>query len=157
MKNYRKLGFESKEAQAVTQSLNKLLANYHVHYQKLRNYHWNVEGHEFFELHEFFEQEYNAVKIQIDEIAERIRVFGKKPVSTLNEYLETSEIKETTTSLSSKEMSLEIISDFETLISLCIEAHEKTSEVGDLATSDLMISYIKRTEKSHWMLSSFIK
>lgn len=93
MKNYRKLGFDNEETKEIVESLNKLMANYHVHYQKLRNYHWNVEGHSFFELHEFFELEYNAVKLQIDEIAERIRVFGKKPVSTLKEYLEISEIK----------------------------------------------------------------
>lgn len=157
MKNYRKLGFDTEETTAIVESLNKLMANYHIHYQKLRNYHWNVEGHSFFELHEFFELEYNAVKLQIDEIAERIRVFGKKPVSTLKEYLAMSEIKETANDLKADEMGEEILSDFEMLISLCIEAHEKTALAGDLATSDLLIAYIKRTEKSHWMLSSFIK
>lgn len=157
MKNYRKLGFDSEETKEIVESLNTLMSNYHIHYQKLRNYHWNVEGHSFFELHAFFELEYNAVKIQIDEIAERIRVFGMKPVSTLKEYLEISEIKETNNSLVSEEMSKEILIDFELLISLCIDAHEKTSLAGDLATSDLLIAYIKRTEKSHWMLSAFVK
>jgi starvation-inducible DNA-binding protein len=157
MKNYRKLGFDSEETKEIVESLNKLLANYHVHYQKLRNYHWNVEGDAFFELHEFFELEYNAVKLQIDEIAERIRVFGKKPASTLKEYLEISEIKETDASLKSGEMAKEILTDFETIISLCIDSHEMTATTGDLATSDLLIDCIKRTEKSHWMLSSFIR
>lgn len=157
MKNYRKLGFDSEETNSIVVSLNTLMANYHIHYQKLRNYHWNVEGHSFFELHEFFELEYNAVKLQIDEIAERIRVFGKKPMSTLKEYLDSSEIKETSNSFNSEKMTKEILNDFETLISLCIDTHEKTAMAGDLATSDLMIAYIKRTEKSHWMLNSFIK
>lgn len=157
MKNYRKLGFDNEETKEIVESLNKLMANYHIHYQKLRNYHWNVEGHSFFELHEFFELGYNAVKLQIDEIAERIRVFGKKPVSTLKEYLEISEIKETKNSLKSEEMAKEVLNDFETVISLCIDAQEKAASIGDLATSDLLIAYIKRTEKSHWMLSSFIK
>jgi starvation-inducible DNA-binding protein len=155
MKNYRKLGFDSEEAKSVVEALNKLLANYHIHYQKLRSYHWNVEGHSFFELHEFFEQEYEAVKVQIDEIAERIRVFGKKPMSTLKEYLSLSEIEETGNDLNADEMSKEILSDFEIILSLCIDAHEKTTMVGDLASSDLLIAYIKRTEKSFWMLSSF--
>ena len=157
MKNYRKLGFDSQETKEIVESLNTLMANYHIHYQKLRNYHWNVEGHSFFELHEFFELEYNAVKLQIDEIAERIRIFGMKPISTLKEYLDISEIKETNNSLGSEEMTNEILNDFEMLISLSIDAHEKSSLAGDLATSDLLIGYIKRTEKSHWMLSSFIK
>jgi starvation-inducible DNA-binding protein len=157
MKNYRKLGFDTEETTEIVKSLNYLMANYHVHYQKLRNYHWNVEGHSFFELHEFFELEYNAVKLQIDEIAERIRVFGKKPVSTLKEYLEISEINETNNSLKSEAMAKEVLNDFETVISLCIDAHEKAMSIADVATADLLIAYIKRTEKSHWMLSSFIK
>ena len=157
MKSYRKLGFDSEETVKIVDALNSLMANYHIHYQKLRNYHWNVEGNSFFEFHEFFELEYNAVKLQIDEIAERIRVFGKKPVSTLEEYLKISEIKETSNSLTAEEMAIETLNDFETLISFCIDAHEKTAIAGDLATSDLLITYIKRTEKSHWMLSSFIK
>lgn len=157
MKNYRKLGFDSEEATAVIDALNNLLANYHVHYQKLRNFHWNVEGHDFFELHEVFEQEYDAVKVQIDEIAERIRVFGKKPVSNLSEYLKMSEIKEAAKNVKSGDMVDAILQDFEILISLLIDAHEKSAAVGDIATEDMLTAYVKRTEKMHWMLSAFNK
>lgn len=157
MKTYRKLGFDSDETKKVVEHLNTLLANLHVHYQKLRNYHWNVEGHDFFELHELFEQEYNAVKIQIDEIAERIRVFGKKPMSTLQEYLNTAEIKETGTDLTSKDMVTEILNDFEVLLSFMVDAVDAAENVNDLATEDLIIGYIKRTEKQHWMLTAFLK
>lgn len=157
MKNYRKLGFDSDEAKAVVDALDHLLANYHVHYQKLRNFHWNVEGHDFFELHGIFEQEYDAVKLQIDEIAERIRVFGKKPVSNLSEYLKMSEIEEASKEVKAPQMVDEVLRDFEILISLLIDAHEKSSAVGDVATEDLLTAYIKRTEKMHWMLSAFSK
>ena len=150
MKTYRKLGFDSEETKKVVEHLSILLANLHVHYQKLRNYHWNVEGHEFFELHELFEQEYNAVKLQIDEIAERIRVFGKTPMSTLKEYLDIAEIKETGTDLSAKEMGKEVLNDFEILLSFMINAVDAAENVNDLATEDLIIGYIKRTEKTHW-------
>lgn len=157
MKNYRKLGFGGEATSAIVESLNVLLANYHVHYQKLRNFHWNVEGHTFFELHEFFEQEYNQVKVQIDDIAERIRVFGKKPYSTLKKYLEISDIKESEKDVSAEDMMKQTLDDFETIISFLIDAHEKAAELGDVATEDLMTEYIKRTEKVHWMLSSFSK
>ena len=157
MKNYRKLGYGEDETKAIVESLNSLLANYHVHYQKLRNFHWNVEGHTFFELHEFFEQEYDQVKIQIDEIAERIRVFGKKPYSTLKKYLEVAEIEESENDLSAEKMMTETLNDFETILSFLIDAHEKAAELGDVATEDLLTEYIKRTEKVHWMLSAFSK
>lgn len=157
MKNYRKLGYGEDETKAIVESLNSLLANYHVHYQKLRNFHWNVEGHTFFELHEFFEQEYDQVKIQIDEIAERIRVFGKKPYSTLKKYIEVAEIEESENDLSAEKMMTETLNDFETILSFLIDAHEKAAELGDVATEDLLTEYIKRTEKVHWMLSAFSK
>jgi starvation-inducible DNA-binding protein len=155
MKTYRKLGFNAEETDEVVQSLNNLLANFHVHYQKLRNFHWNVVGSDFFELHAVFEGEYNQVKIQIDEVAERIRVFGKTPLSTLAEYLEVSEIKEVGTDLSSEKMVKEILKDFEILLTLMVETTEAADTIGDIATEDLITGYIKRTEKMHWMLTSF--
>ena len=85
LRTFAKLGFSHLETAEIVLNLNKLLANYHVHYQKLRNFHWNVEGPEFFELHQKFEEQYNEVKVNIDDIAERIRIFDKKPMSTLSE------------------------------------------------------------------------
>ena len=35
----------------VVLELNTLLADYHMYYQKLRNFHWNILGKNFFELH----------------------------------------------------------------------------------------------------------
>jgi starvation-inducible DNA-binding protein len=155
MSTYRKLGFDAEETKEVVEGLNILLANLHVHYQKLRNYHWNVTGGDFFDLHELFETEYNEVKIEIDEIAERIRVFGKTPISTLKEYLEVSEIKETGTDLTASDMVSEVLKDFEMLLSFMVDALDAAGEIGDVATEDLMTGYIKRTEKMHWMLTSF--
>src|ERR1041384_7583830 len=77
-----KLGWTAKETDKISKALNDLLANYSVHYQKLRNYHWNVKGSDFFDLHIEFEQQYTEAQQNIDDIAERIRVFSKTPVST---------------------------------------------------------------------------
>src|SRR5688572_33358814 len=105
-----KLGWSTKETERIGESLNLVLVNYSVHYQKLRNYHWNVKGSDFFDLHEQFEQQYTEVLENIDVIAERIRVFGKTPLSTMKDYLEISEIKETTSDLKSDIMVREILS-----------------------------------------------
>ena len=157
MKTYKKLGFDSEETKDVVENLNKLLANLHVHYQKLRNYHWNVEGPDFFDIHETFEEEYNEVKLEIDEIAERIRVFGKTPYSTLSKYLEVSEIKETGTDLKADEMVKEILRDFEVLLSFMVDSIESAEKIGDISTDDLVTGFMKRREKKHWMLTAFSK
>ena len=50
------LGLSHEKTFDVAGELNVLLANYHIYYQKLRNYHWNVEGENFFDLHDKFEE-----------------------------------------------------------------------------------------------------
>lgn len=157
MKEYKKLGFSEEETAEIVDALNKLLANLQVHYHKLRNFHWNVEGSDFFELHNQFELEYDQVKIQIDEIAERIRVFGHKPLSKMSDYLKEAEIEEAGTDLNSKEMVQEVIKDYEFLLSFMMDTVEAASEIDDNATEDLITGYMKRTEQRHWMFSAWAK
>lgn len=154
---FKKLGYNKEESEHIVNSLNQLLANYHVHYQKLRNFHWNVTGGDFFDLHKKFEELYNEAFANIDLTAERIRVFGMTPLSLMKDYLEHSHIKEVGTDLDSKAMVTEIIKDFEILVDNMNECAENVAELGDTATEDMLISFIKTIESNHWMLSSFLK
>lgn len=151
-----KLGWSHQESAQITQCLNELLANYSVHYQKLRSYHWNVKGSDFFDLHEQFEQQYTEVHQNIDEIAERIRVFGRTPVSTLKDFLEQSEIQETNPELSSEIMVREILSDYHILLKYMSATVEVAAELGDAGTEEMIKGYIHNIEKHHWMLSAFL-
>lgn len=155
-KAFKKLGFSKLETAEIVKRMNLLLANYHIHYQKLRNYHWNVKGPDFFDIHERFELAYNEAKENIDEIAERIRVFGQTPMSTLKEYLDTAEIKETSAEITATEMVEEIINDYEVLLSFMAEVIDAAIENGDVGTEDMIKEFMKGIEKTHWMLSAFI-
>ncbi len=151
-----KLGWSSEETAKIANVLNTLLANYSVHYQKLRNFHWNVKGSDFFDLHERFEQQYNEARENIDEIAERIRVFGKTPLSTMKDYLENSEITEAGTDVPSDLMVREVLSDFRILLEHMFEVVDVAVEQGDSGTEEMVKSFIKAIEKHHWMLSAFM-
>jgi starvation-inducible DNA-binding protein len=151
-----KLGWTTEETERIAIVLNELLANYSVHYQKLRNYHWNVKGSDFFDLHEQFEQQYTEVLENIDAIAERIRVFGKTPLSTLKDYLEISEIKETTPELKSDIMVREILSDYRILLDYMFSVVDVAVEQGDSGTEEMIKKFINGIEKHHWMLSAFL-
>lgn len=152
------LGFEKKEATDLVESMNVLLASLQVHYQKLRNFHWHVVGADFFDLHAFFETEYQAVASQADEIAERIRVLGKRAVGRMHDCLVHSRVLEPMDkAYTSEEMVKEVIEDYERLFELLLETHEKAASSGDLGTADLLASYLRRMEKRHWMLRSFLK
>ena len=76
--------------------LNELLADLNIFYRKLQNFHWNIQGKEFFVLHAKLEEYYNDVNLQVDEIAEHILMLGKEPLGTMKEYLEVGKIKEAT-------------------------------------------------------------
>lgn len=133
------------------------MANYQVYYHKMRNYHWNVEGSDFFELHGEFENEYNDAKIKIDDLAERIRVFGIKPSMTMPEILKISEIDETTEKLSAYEMVKEVLKDYQVLHELMLDVINAALETGDIGTENLIAENILALEKRHWMFSSWIK
>lgn len=156
-KTFRKLGFSTSETAEIVVSLNTLLADYQVFYNKLRNYHWNIEGPEFFELHEEFEKEYNTVKENIDIVAERIRVFGIKPNFTLKKSLENSKIAESEENLSAIEMVREVLQDFEILHDDILSAIGSALETGDIATEQMLTDFLRDLEKRNWMFTSYLK
>ncbi|MBN2635980.1 MAG: DNA starvation/stationary phase protection protein [Prolixibacteraceae bacterium] len=155
-KTMNKLGFNQKDKMQLTKKLNLLIASYHIHYQKLRNFHWNVEGESFFELHDKFEELYNFSKVNIDDVAERIRVFGDRPMASLQEYLNHSKIAEPKEITDSKEMVISILGDFEVLIKQIVEALDTANQIGDVSTIDLLGKILSQTEKYHWMFRSFV-
>lgn len=151
-----KLGWSTEDIENITEVLNDLLANYNVHYQKLVNYHWNVKGSDFFDLHDQFELLYTEARLHIDEIAERIRVFGMTPLSTLKDYLENSKIKETGSELDSSLMVREVLNDFTILLKSMAAVANVAVEQTDSGSEEMIKGFIKSLEKHHWMLTAFL-
>ena len=141
----------------VVTELNVLLADYHVYYQKLRNFHWNILGKNFFELHKKFEEMYNDTRIKIDEVAERIVTLRYHPISKLSDYIEVSKIKESSPLLTDEEMVIDIINDHSILLEQLAKIIDKANKAKDEGTIDLMGAYIRELEKSTWMLNAWSK
>jgi starvation-inducible DNA-binding protein len=68
-----KIGIADDMRRGVVEILSTLLADEYLLYTKTRNYHWNVEGMQFNDLHKFFEAQYEALDEVIDDVAERAR------------------------------------------------------------------------------------
>ena len=156
-KTFKKIGFTYLETAEIVVTLNTLLANYQVFYNKLRNFHWNIEGPEFFELHEEFEKEYNAVKENIDTVAERIRVFGVKSNFSLKRTLELSQVKEQEKNMSALEMVREVLKDFEIIHDSLLDGVNAALETGDVSTEHMLTKFITELEERHWMFTSYLK
>jgi starvation-inducible DNA-binding protein len=155
--NAKEISLEEKELKPIVDQLNDLLANYHIHYQKLRGCHWNVKGSHFFTLHIKFEELYTNAQITIDELAERILTVGKSPYSTFSEYLKISKLKEINTiGVKDSDLVLAIMDDFSKLIEMEREIMIQASKAGDEGTSDLINKFMQFKEKNNWMLRSFV-
>lgn len=151
------ISLEAKKLKPVVDHLNDLLANYHIHYQKLRGCHWNVRGNHFFTLHDKFEELYTNALTTIDELAERILTLGKPPLSTFKDYVDEAEIKEIDTiGLKDVDMVKAIIDDLESLIAMQRDLLEVTSEAEDEGTNDMINAFMQFNEKQNWMLRAFV-
>lgn len=54
----------------------KILSNTFIMYFKAHSYHWNVEGNDWYQYHNFFGGIYNELWAAIDLLAEHIRILG---------------------------------------------------------------------------------
>ena len=156
-KPFKKLGFTYLDTAEIVVNLKQLLADYQVHYHKLRNFHWNVEGADFFELHQEFENEYETVKKRIDIIAERIRAFGQNPAMTLEQISKNSKIRERKDFETSREMVSDVLKDFGKIHETILEALDSSLSIGDVATEQMLTDFIRDLEKRNWMFTSWMK
>jgi len=140
---------------AITQSLNTLLADYQILYQKLRNYHWNVKGPLFFALHEKFEELYTGWAEFIDQIAERILMVQGVPLHTLESMLGVARLDEDESIPSAYDMVDRIIADLESLHRSSGDVVTAAEDVGDRGTANLLDDLRDGMEKDLWMLRSW--
>ncbi|WP_299257712.1 DNA starvation/stationary phase protection protein [uncultured Aquimarina sp.] len=151
------LNMDEKKLLPVVLELNILLADYNLYYQKLRGFHWNILGKNFFDLHVKFEELYNDAKIKIDEVAERILTLQHHPVSQFAEYIKLADIEEVTPLMKDIEMVKELLGDHKKLLTQMRVTLTHAEEARDEGTIDMVGAYIRELEKSSWMLNAWSK
>src|SRR3546814_15646106 len=70
------MGISQKYRTAISEGLSRVLADNYTLYLKTHNYHWNVTGPSFPQLHTMFEEQYRELWAATDTIAERMRALG---------------------------------------------------------------------------------
>jgi starvation-inducible DNA-binding protein len=149
------LGLDENKTVKTVDELNVLLADYHLYYQKLRNFHWNITGKNFFDLHVKFEELYEDAKIKVDDIAERVLTLRFHPTSNLSDYLEISNIKESPSELSDSDMIKTLLNDHGILLKQLRKVSQCAEKGGDDGTIDLIGGFIGELEKTSWMLDAW--
>jgi starvation-inducible DNA-binding protein len=142
---------------SVPQALNVLQSDTTVFYQKLRSYHWNVTGQQFFMLHDLFEKLYRETADANDAFAERAIALGASPVRTLEEQLSMALLKEDRTIPDSRNMVRNVQLDLELLMGRLRQLARDAERDRDVATMNLASNIADRWEKTAWMLRAYSK
>ena len=132
-----------------------MIADFTVFYQKLRHYHWNVKGPQFFKLHEKFEEIYTGVGNVIDDLAKRVVSLDGVPLHTLAHMLEETTQKEDPDLPASAVMVTRTIQDMETLTGSLQEVINAAEDAGDRSTTNLLDDVIDSLEAHLWMLKAW--
>jgi starvation-inducible DNA-binding protein len=138
-------------------ALNQVLATEYVLYTKTQNYHWNVTGESFYEIHTFLEKQYKELSEIIDEIAEKVRSLEGMATGTLKEFLENSQVKEEPGIYpKEKQMLKNLLNDHSILITQLKSVIKLAEKLEEYSTNDFLIGLLEKHETMAWMLRSFV-
>jgi len=142
----------------VVDILNTVLSDEYLLYTKTRNYHWNVTGPQFNDLHKFFEAQYEELNEFVDDVAERARQLGGRAFGSLAEFVKAARLKEAPGAVpAAKDMMATLLADHETIIrSLRADIGPVVDKYQDVGTSDFLTGLLEKHEKMAWMLRAFL-
>jgi len=150
------IGLADKGRRRVIDALNQLLADEFVLYVKTRNFHWNVVGPNFAELHKFFEAQYEQLDDTIDAVAERARALDGVAAGSMADYLKLARLTEAAGQLGATEMLHALRADHEQLIRQLRADIEVAGDANDAGTEDFLTGLVEEHEKAAWMLRAFV-
>ncbi len=153
------IGLSEANIQGVATILSRVLADEHVLYMRMRNYHWNLVGMAFGPLHELFQEQYEALANEIDDVAERIRMLGPAVPGTLTEMLQLATLTEQPGELpDDRGMVAHLVAGHEAIIrNLRQDVRAADEQYDDMGTSDFLTGLMERHEKQAWLLRAHIE
>jgi starvation-inducible DNA-binding protein len=126
-------------------------------YLKSHNYHWNIEGNNFPQYHDFLNTFYNEVFLQNDPIAEHIRYLDAYAPGSFTRFLELSVVDEATTVPDALTMMITLKNDNERYIVQLRAGIIVAEDAGEPAVSNFLQELLGAHQKKAWMLRSIVK
>lgn len=133
------------------------LADVFAFYLKAQFYHWNVEGPNFVQYHNFLGDLYSDVHGSVDSIAELIRTQNSYAPGTLARLKELTTLEESEVVPDAKTMLSNLETEnFKVLASL-LKSYEFAEQASEFGVSNYIQDRIQAHEKHSWMLKSLLK
>ncbi len=150
------IGIDDQARAAIAAGLKRLLADTYTLYLKTHNYHWNVTGPRFRDLHLLWEEQYTELAVAVDDVAERIRTLGHPAPGTYREFADLTSIEEPATVPDAEGMLRDLVQAQEAVVCTARDILPSAQEAGDESSASLIADRMAVHEKAAWMLRSLL-
>lgn len=133
--------------------LKKILASTHALGLNTQKAHWNVQGSNFYGLHNLFEAHYKNLNESVDDIAERLRALGELAPGTYEEFTELTLVHSMPTTSDSETLLKHLVADHLNITGFIRDHLDKL----DAVTEDMMIARLAWHDEAIWMLKSHLQ
>ena len=141
----------------LVEQMKVVLADTFAFYLKAHQFHWNVEGADFPQYHEFLENLYTEVYGSVDKIAEEIRALGEYAPGSFTRFRELSSIRDNTGAPNATEMFNELLGDNSIVLNSLMTAYRLAEEYNEIGLSNFVQDRYDAHKKHNWMISSILK
>jgi starvation-inducible DNA-binding protein len=142
----------------LSDDLKTLLATEYAMAVKAQFFHWNVEGPDFAQLHEFFGDFYAEINDNaIDRTAEYIRTLDEYAPGSFERFGELSQISGQIKVPRARLMIEELLSDNDTMINLLNQCFASAEEENNQGIANFIAERLDAHGKHGWMLRAFLK
>lgn len=151
------IGLEKEVTIPVCEGLNLALASFQALYLQYQKHHFVVEGSEFYSLHQYFQESYDAVANHVHEIGERLNGLGGTPVASFAKLAELCCFNQEEDGIfAARQMIVNDLAAEQAIIDLIRRQAAQAESVGDRATRYLYEQILLATEERAFHLDHFL-
>ena len=124
---------------------------------KAQNYHWNVEGSDFYQLHQLFDTIYTEVYGAVDDFAENIRKIKAYTPASLERFSALTAISDEVEVLDPQAMVAELLHDAEKMQEIMKVLFTEAEARGENGLSNFLADRQDAFAKHAWFLRATLK
>lgn len=124
---------------------------------KAQYYHWNVEGANFPQYHEFFGDLYAELFAAVDKLAEHVRQLDAYAPAAHRMLMELTKIQDDNTVPADTEMFNRLLTDNDTVLEGLLLCYMTAEETKEIALANFLQDRIEAHTKHRWMLKATTK
>lgn len=141
----------------LVETLKTTLADTFVLYFKAHSFHWNIEGSDFAQYHDFIGDFYEDVFGSVDSIAELIRTLDAYAPTTLARLQALTQMEEEENIPSAREMLIRLRQDNDKYLAQLVKTYNEAETASEFGVSNHIQDRIQAHEKHAWMLRAITK